>query len=183
MKQNILMPENKTQIHEIVADLYELGGLKPAEIKAFKTYKEELEKLANRKEFYLRHTKNDEQIIKEYETIEAELEWVKQTTIYRNDYASLFNMNQLVEHLFSAKPDNSFFEFQQLVRWVNAYFKITNPYKPVNKIAYGWNFALDKSKPYLFACIRNYLQKNGVEFTTLELQKICALKIVDTNGE
>ena len=61
-----------------------------------------------------------------------------------------------------------------LVKGINAYYRINNPTKAFNKVAYGWNQAYKKteSERYLYACIRNYLYDNEVDFTTKELQGI-----------
>ena len=72
---------------------------------------------------------------------------------------------------------------------INAYWKIETPYKPSNKIAYGWKFSMDKAdckngyyskswKLYMWGCIKNYLIKNGVDFTkeeSLKVRKIVGL--------
>lgn len=111
--------------------------------------------------------------------------------LYLSQKVDLKMMNELTRHMLWKVDDcgyNAFYDMKELVEMVNAWFEIEKPYKAPNKIAYGWKFALDKGfnsfRPYLYGCIRNYLNKNNVEFTTLELQIICCLKdIVKSNGE
>lgn len=195
VQKNRYIPKNQEQVHHIVEDLYKYGGLKPSEIHEFKEYEETLKYNLKTLEFMIEESENTPSTLLDVKSeVEVEIEWCSETFIYTTDYASLFNMNQTVNHLYTCllygddyKLEKSFFKFLQLVKWINAYFKIGDPYKAPNKIAYGWKFALDKGakafRPYLYGCIRNYLNKNGVEWKTIELQKICALKVVDTNSE
>ena len=111
--------------------------------------------------------------------------------LYLSQRVDLHMMNCLTTEILWKVDDtgyNPFFDMKQLVEMVNAWFEIDNPYKAPNKIAYGWQFAVKKGfdsfRPYLFGCIRNYLKKNDVEYTNLELQIICSLKdVVKSNGE
>ena len=57
--------------------------------------------------------------------------------------------------------ENHYYDFLDLVRMVNAWWDITGE-KPANRIAWGWEKALEKDNPraYLYGCIRNYLKRN-----------------------
>ena len=108
-------------------------------------------------------------------------------------------MNGTLCHLWeqecSGYTNNAFYDFKNLCEQVNAYWEIENPHKAPNKIAYGWKFSMKKAdmpngyyskswKLYMWGCIKNYLVKNGVEFTkeeSLKVRKIVGLAdIVDT---
>lgn len=124
--------------------------------------------------------------------LENELEWFNNNVkIYSNTRISLLEMHFTCDRPFkfigSGYTNNSFFDFKKLVEQINCYYDIQEPYKPSNKIAYGWNFAMEKgdthmgysnkgARKYLFACIRNYLIKNGVtDFKTNHIQQIVGL--------
>lgn len=178
--------DQKSKIHTIVDNLYKYGYAQSKDLVAFNEYKEELENIMSIKKFMMEEAPNPEGFSKKFDLVEDELKWVNQTQIYRSNWNSLHKMSDMV-YFLSQKAGkeyaDGFFEFKELVERINAYFKIENPYKPSNKIAYGWNFSLKKGyqafRPYLFACIRNYLQKNDVEFKTSDLQKICCLRNLD----
>lgn len=176
----------KSQIHPIVDDLYKYGYAQSRDLVAFNEYKEELEDIMSMKDFMMEEAPNPEGLLEKFNMVEEELAWVNQTQIYRSNWNSIHRMESLVRHIWhEAGKDyaDEFFNFKELVERINAFFKIEEPYKPSNKIAYGWNFSLKKShqvfRPYLFACIRNYLQKNDVVFKNSDLQKICCLRDLD----
>lgn len=137
-----------------------------------------------------------------YTYLEQEVEQINYANRFFNpDYcvSSCYYMNAVLRHLwdmeFSGYCNNPFFDFQKLVKMVNCYWDIKEPYKAPNKIAYGWKFSMEKAegkqgyysknwKLYMWGCIKNYLIKNGVEFTkeeSLKVRKIVGLAdIYDT---
>lgn len=104
------------------------------------------------------------------------LEQYEDVKIYTNSRVSVHNLHNAFTRAFyrDGYCRNSFFEFMNLVKGINAYYRISNPTKQFNKVAYGWNQAYKKteSERYMYVCIRNYLSDNGVEFTTKDLQGI-----------
>lgn len=103
------------------------------------------------------------------------LEKYEDIKIYNSSKVDLFELNRSFSRAFYGDVyTNSFYEFINLVKGLNAYYRISNPTKASNKVGYGWNQAYKKteSERYLYACIRNYLSDNGVEFETKDLQGI-----------
>jgi len=176
----------KSQIHSIVDDLYKFGYAQSKDLVAFNEYKDELEDIMSMKDLMMEEAPNPEGLLQKFDLVEDELKWVNQTQIYRSNWNSIHRMESIVRCIWQEAGKlnaDEFFNFKELVERINAFFKIEEPYKAPNKIAYGWNFSLKKGyqafRQYLFACIRNYLRKNGVEFETSDLQKICCLREID----
>lgn len=178
--------DQKSKIRLIVDDLYKFGYAQSKDLVAFNEYKDELEDIISHKDLMMEEAPNPEGLLEKFNMVEEELAWVNQTQIYRSNWNSIHRMESIVRCIWQEAGKlnaDGFFEFKELVERINTFFKIEEPYKPSNKIAYGWNFSLKKGyqafRPYLFACIRNYLQKNDVEFETSDLQKICCLRDLD----
>lgn len=167
-----------------------------------KTIREYLQTIKENNEFLNqrlnRVVKNGEnplniQMVLKYNNPElAEMEYINEYKIYTSTLTSLYEMNAILFGLwrkeFSGYSNNAFYDFHKLVKLVNAYWEIETPYKPANKIAYGWKFSMKKAdntgyycknwKLYMWGCIKNYLIKNGVEFTkeeSLKVRKIVGL--------
>ena len=165
------------------------------DITAFRNYRDEINAELKHKDFVLKH--NIAGITAEhYSYLEAEVEninWINHHRIYRGSVTSLHQMNGVLRRIWdmecSGYTNNPFFDFKKLCDMINAYWKIETPYKPSNKIAYGWKFSMDKAdckngyyskswKLYMWGCIKNYLIKNGVDFTkeeSLKVRKIVGL--------
>ena len=187
----------KNDMHEIVDKLHHYGFLNPVDWKALYDYKMDVERALGEESFIReelfpemieefgleRSQKNISRIESQLTEIHSEMEFLRYVPFGLR--VSIHAMHDLVYFkLWSASREgetNRFFDFKELVEMINCYFEIKNPYKPSNKIAYGWNFALTKDnfRPYLFGCIRNYLRKNDVEFETSDLQKICCLRDIE----
>jgi len=154
--------------------------------KTLRDYHKQLEHELQFKEVDIRNNLKPERCKKMYSLLEEEYDKINHIMKYqvgRTTRVSIYDMNQKVKHLWMHCDEtyfDGFFEFKELCEMINAYFGIKKPYKPANKIAYGWNFSLKKGfkafRHYFFACLRNYLQKNDIEFKTSDLQKICCLK-------
>lgn len=111
---------------------------------------------------------------------EGELDW---HDLYLSQRTSIEKMHHMTTEMFWRCNDqyyNAFYDMKELVELINAWYEIEKPYKAPNKIAYGWQFALKKGqkvfRQYLYGCIRNYLNRNNVEWKIIELQIICSLK-------
>lgn len=154
--------------------------------KTFVDYHECIQYIVKRKEFNLKHFTKSELISAMYNDLEEEFKEIDHIRNYkmgRNTRVAILDLHQIVRYMWDKTTDkyyDAFFDMKELCEMINAYYHITKPTKAPNKIAYGWTFALDKGykafRPYFFACIRNYLQRNNVEFETSDLQKICNLK-------
>jgi len=188
------------KIEEIMSKYEHYGYMNWEDLKAFNDYHAEINDKLNHKDIDLRHSN----IIKpeHYCLLEAEVEninYIKKYKIYTTTLTSLCEMNEVLRHLWdmecSGYSNNPFFDFKKLCDMVNAYWDIKEPYKPSNKIAYGWKFSMKKAdmkngfysknwRLYMWGCIKNYLIKNGIEFTkeeSLKVRKIVGLAdIYDT---
>lgn len=104
------------------------------------------------------------------------LEDYEDIKIYNSSKVDLFALNRVFDRAFyqDGYCRNSFFEFINLVEGLNAYYRISNPTKAYNKVAYGWDKGLKKtqSKTYLYVCIENYLKDNGVKVEAKDLRGI-----------
>ena len=128
-----------------------------------------------------------------------QIDYINNWRIYSGSITSCYYMNAKLRYIWdmehSGYSNNPFFDFQKLVKMVNAYWKIKTPSKPVNKVAYGWKFSMSKAEGrlgyysknwrlYMFGCIKNYLKREGIEFTkedSLKVRKIVGLAdIYDT---
>ena len=154
----------------------------------FKAFKDYLEELRNNASLYankfVKHTLPANAL--KYLNVElTEMEYINKYKIYTTTMVSLFTMNGLVRHIWemdsSGYHNNPFFDFQKLVKRINCYWKIENPTKAPNKVAWGLKFCLEKGdkscfykgcRLYLFGCIRNYLKQNGINFTKEESLKV-----------
>ena len=183
-----------TEIRDILKDYEDYGYMNGEEFKAFKDYHKELESNHRRWNYMLEDAIDDGRnplvaqimtasINPEFEQIHHLNEW----RIYSGSITSCHYMNGVLRHLWdmecSGYTNNPFFNFKKLVEMVNAYWKIKTPSKPSSKIAYGWKFSMEKAdckygyhskswKLYMWGCIKNYLIKNGVEFTKEESSKV-----------
>lgn len=181
------------ETYPAVEQLWAFSHLTPENNKIIRDYIGELENEIKSLKFLIKHDTIDDpaKAQAEIDKYEAELSWFEDNVkLYRNTRISILEMHQIVRNLWEKSAefnetvyDEHFFNFKELVEMINCYFNITAPYKPANKIAYGWKFSMDKQyfRKYLLACIRNYLNKNNVEFKMSDLQKICCLK--DINEE
>ena len=183
--RNPFMPRNasKDEIQVIVAKLEKYGYLKTAEYKTLRDYRATLEKHIEDEdfiEFIKEDSSNPELIDTMFEEAKAEYETVKYLPMY-DTHISLVTLHDNVSHMFwnqdkyAKYPDN--WMMKAFVDRINAYFEVETPYKTSYRIGYGWNFAFKKNnfRPYLYGCIRNYLQKNEVEFDIVDVKKICGL--------
>ena len=168
-----------TQIKEILDKYEHYGHMNWNDLEAFYEYHKELAENLNHKNFLIRNTNLQAEhfvlLEREFEAID----YIKTHKIYRSTLTSLYVMKGkllgLWQKEFSGYSNNPFFDFQKLVKLVNAYWDIEEPYKPANKIAYGWKFSMEKAddtgyyckgwKLYMWGCIKNYLIKNGIDFT------------------
>lgn len=97
---------------------------------------------------------------------------------YASSHVNLQSLHGTFTHPFfmehTGYDNNPFYDFLDLVKDLNSYYDIEEPTKAPNRVAFGWNKAYEKthSEKYLYACIRNYLQDNGADFTTKDLQSI-----------
>lgn len=195
------------QISGILRDYEHYGYMTGEELQSFWNYRDELRKNFNLWKDILRMTikegKNpvDAQIMVASMTPEVtQMEYLNKWKIYNGSMASCYTMNGILRALwdkeFSGYINNPFFDFQNLVKQVNAYWKIETPYKAPNKIAYGWKFSMEKAdhtgyyskswRLYMWGCIKNYLIKNGIEFTkdeSLKVRKIVGLAEIYTTTE
>lgn len=118
------------------------------------------------------HNKDLKKIAELYSVLED----YEDIRIYNSSKVDLFALNRVFDRAFyqDGYCRNSFYEFMNLVEGLNAYYRISNPTKAYNKVAYGWDKGLKKteSKIYLYACIKNYLNDNGVEMVAKDLQGI-----------
>lgn len=180
------------QIKEILNRYEHYGYMNWADLKAFRDYRDELRKNASNrgKRFWKKFGGVTDEM---YKPLEAELEaieYINEYKIYNSTLTSLGEMNSTLFGLWSKENsgynNNAFFDFKKLVEQINAYWQIEEPYKPSNKIAFGWKFCMEKGnsyydkgwKLYLWGCIKNYLIRNGIEFTkeeSLKVRKIVGL--------
>lgn len=190
-----------TKIEEIMTKYEHYGYMNWADLKAFRDYRDEINAELNRKDFMLKHGYIG-LTAEHYSYLEAEVEeinYLNKYKIYNSTLTSLAEMNGVLFNMwdkeFSGYSNNAFFDFKQLCDMINCYWDIENPYKPSNKIAYGWKFSMKKAEGnqgyysktwrlYMWGCIKNYLIKNGIDFTkdeSLKVRKIVGLvDIYDT---
>lgn len=154
------------KINETVAQLREFGCARTEDVNQVEEFL-----FALRSEMRI-HNKDLKKITELYSVLED----YEDIRIYNSSKVDLFALNRAFNRAFyqDGYCRNSFYEFMNLVEGLNAYYRISNPTKQYNKVAYGWNEAYKKteSQRYLYVCIRNYLSQNGVEFTTKDLQGI-----------
>ena len=154
------------KINETVAQLREFGCARTEDVNQVEEFL-----FALRSEMRI-HNKDLKKITELYSVLED----YEDIRIYNSSKVDLLALNRAFNRAFyqDGYCRNSFYEFMNLVEGLNAYYRISNPTKQYNKVAYGWNEAYKKteSQRYLYACIRNYLSQNGVEFTTKDLQGI-----------
>ena len=74
--------------------------------------------------------------------------------------------------------DITYYDLKKLCEMINCYYKIEQPYKAPNKIAYNWNYVVGEPKQNLelYCRIRNYLEKNKAEYDVEEFKNIMLLK-------
>lgn len=195
-----------TEVREILEEYEFYGWMTGSEFKAFKDYHRELESNHRRwndmLECDVANGRNPltAQIMTTYINPEFEqIHHLNEWRIYSGSITSCYYMNAELRHLWdlecSGYTNNAFFNFKKVVEMVNAYWKIKTPFKPSSKIAYGWKFSMSKAtmengyhcknwRLYMFGCIKNYLIKNGIEFTkeeSLKVRKIVGLaELYDT---
>lgn len=186
------------EIKNILAKYEHYGHMNYADLKAFREYRDEINEELGHKNFMLRKgfygLKPHHYTLLEQEV--EEINYINTYKIYNSTLTSLYEMNAILYGLWSKEcsgySNNAFYDFKALVEYINCYWDIEEPYKAPNKIAYGWKFCMDKGnsyydkgwKLYLWGCIKNYLIKNGIEFTkeeSLKVRKIVGLvDIYDT---
>lgn len=154
------------KINETVVQLREFGCARTEDVNQVEEFL-----FALRSEMRI-HNKDLKKITELYSVLED----YEDIRIYNSSKVDLLVLNRAFNRAFyqDGYCRNSFYEFMNLVEGLNAYYRISNPTKQYNKVAYGWNEAYKKteSQRYLYVCIRNYLSQNGVEFTTKDLQGI-----------
>lgn len=201
MSEKIVETKNikNQEIVEILEKYNKYGHLKFDDLQTFRNYRDEIRDVLNRKNATLRMGFINGLTAEHYSYLEAEVEeinYINKYKIYNSTLVTLQEMHGTLYGLWSKEnsgySNNAYFDFIALVKQVNAYWEIENPYKAPNKIAYGWKFCMDKGnsyydkgwKLYLWGCIKNYLIKNGIEFTkeeSLKVRKIVGLvDIYDT---
>ena len=183
------------EIVEILEKYNHYGHMNWEDLKKFRAYRDELRKNTDKtnKNILKKYAGFTDDMFKPLEKELEEIEYINEYKIYTTTLTSLYEMNAILFGLwnkeFSGYGNNAFFDFQKLVKMVNAYWQIEKPYKPANKIAYGWKFSMDKAegkqgyfskswKLYMWGCIKNYLIRNGIEFTkeeSLKVRKIVGL--------
>ena len=193
MNYNTLL-ETKEPSYRAVEQLHKHSYLTPSNFTALQTYKKELSDIILTLEgaIELGHVTDFDKVNTELTQYKQELEWLNQNAqIYRNTRINLlqlsFTVKNALGHSSNGYGGNPFFDFLTLVKQINAFYGIDNPNKAPNKVAYGWNFCIEKGSPrdgykgsklYLWGCIKNYLIQNGIEFdknTSLEVRKIVRL--------
>lgn len=165
------------KLEETVENLNEFGCTRTEDVNELESY---ISSLKHEIRMQLLDMKYDEDFedkaLSNIGELYGALEEVEDIKIYNSSKVNLYDLNNAFERAFykDGYCRNSFFEYMNLVKGINAYFKISNPTKQFNKVAYGWNQATKKteSERYLYVCIKNYLSDNGVEFTTKDLQGI-----------
>ena len=154
------------KINETVAQLKEFGCARTEDVNQVEEFL-----FALRSEMRI-HNKDLKKIAELYSVLED----YEDIRIYNSSKVDLFALNRVFDRAFyqDGYCRNSFYEFMNLVEGLNAYYRISNPTKSYNKVAYGWDKGLKKteSKIYLYACIKNYLNDNGVEMVAKDLQGI-----------
>lgn len=184
--------ERKDEINEIIEKLYVLGSVKKEDYWKFMEYKEDLEYWVNQREPLIKIGKADPNKVNPFiDKIAKELERINEVQWYRSSHISILKLSTMVrgmyEELYLVGKDDDFYTMKEFVEGINSYYEIKEPYKPSNKIAFGWNFALQKGskafRPYLLGCVRNYLNKNNVEWEMKDLQKICNLRDCENGDE
>lgn len=192
--------QNQEACYTAVEQLHKHSHITPENYQALTGYKNELKDEIKCLKAMIKFQDCDvEKTTPILNDLEAELEWLENNAvIYTTTRISLHTMSclftmRILGNLNSGYSMNPYYDFKELVEQINCYYDINEPYKPSNKIAYGWKFCLDKGNPrdaykgarlYLWGCIKNYLIKNGVEFTkatSLEVRKIVGL--VDVTPE
>lgn len=161
---------NVKKIDETVAQLEEFGCARTKDV-------EELEDFISALRCEIRMQKyNEESAMKNIAELYSVLEEYKDIKIYNSSKVDLFALNRVFDRAFyqDGYCRNSFFEFMNLVEGLNAYYRISNPTKAYNKVAYGWDKGYKKteSKTYLYVCIENYLKDNGVKVEAKDLRGI-----------
>ena len=165
------------KIDETVAQLEEFGCARTEDVNELQEF---VSALRSEIRMQLLDVKYDEDFepfaMKNIGELYSVLEKYENIKIYNSSKVDLFNLHSAFTRAFyrDGYCRNSFYEFMNLVKGINAYYKISNPTNAFNRVAYGWNQAYKKteSERYLYACIRNYLSQNNVEFTTKDLQGI-----------
>ena len=171
---------NPEEIEPILSKFEEYGYFKLEEAKKIRDYRDKLEDALDHKDFLFEEM-DDESVSDLVPVLESEFDKVHYIPTGNGVITSILSMNGQIRRPFELKrtgySNDPFFDFKKLADMVNAYWEISDPYKPSTKIGYGWKFCMDKSNPraYLFACIRNYLQKNDVEFEMIDVKRICGL--------
>lgn len=161
---------NVDKINETVAQLEEFGCTRTEDVN-------ELEEFifALRSEIRMQRY-NEESAMKNIAELYFVLEKYEDIRIYNSSKIDLFALSRVFDRAFyqDGYCRNSFFEFMNLVVGLNAYYRISNPTKAYNKVAYGWDKGLKKtqSKTYLYVCIENYLKDNGVKVEAKDLRGI-----------
>ena len=183
--------EQKPEVKTAVEELWKYSYLTPSNYTIIRNYVSNLESEAKLLKWILEDEEdcNIENITYKLNEIEDELEFFKFNVQTHDTRITINKMHDLVimriiGMLDSGYHTNPFYDFKKLVEMINCYYHIENPYKPSNKIAYGWKFSIDKgnrndfykgTRLYLFGCIKNYLIKNNKEWDSLEIRKICGL--------
>lgn len=184
---------HKDNCYKAVEQLHKYSYLTPKNYTVLKDYTDTLEYMGTTLKFAIENecTTDIKKTTAKLEDVQSELKWLQENAIiYRDTRISLLEMHFKVEHIWhmdnSGYSSNPFFDFKELVEMINCWWDISEPYKPSNKIAFGWKFCLDKDKScfykgcklYLWGCIKNYLIRNGIEFNkdvSLEIRKIVGL--------
>lgn len=191
---------HKEAVTEAVEQLWKHSYLTPANYTEIKNYIAEIESMIEDLKFAIKYSNDEDELFNaepRLAELEAELKWFNQNVqLYNNTRISILEMHFTCDRPFqlmnTGYSNNSFFDFKKLVEQLNCYYGIEEPYKAPNKIAYGWNFCMEKGdghyfckrqRAYLFACIRNYLQKNDVDFKMSDIQKVVGLKDCEEGDE
>ena len=176
---------------EKILELTEKIGFQRNQIPKLNRHREAVKNQIEMFEFLIEEGLNGENTEKAISELKEHSEFVEM--VYSKSYGSHIDLHNVNDHYrlrvlwaksgsggYSIEP---YFEVLKLVKMINGIFEITNPYKSANKIAYGWNKALDKnSDAYMFVVIKNYLIKNNVDFEISDVQKIIGFKDCDSNG-
>lgn len=189
-----------TEIKETLKEYEFYGWMTGSEFLLFKDYHKEIESNHRRWNDMLecaistgRNPLVEQIMIASINPEFEQIDYLNKWRIYSGMITSCYYINAELRHLWdmecSGYTNNPFFNFKKVVEMVNAYWKIKTPSKAPSKIAYGWKFSMQKAdtkngyyskswKLYMFGCIKNYLLKNGIDFSkedSLKVRKMVGL--------
>lgn len=170
------------QINGTIQHLEQYGSAKGEDVNNLKDYIDSLKRLSRQREIALEFAKTDDESISRindfYDEVDTELERVEDVKIYNTSFVTPRILHGLFSRPFRMEntgySNNSFYDFLKFIKQLNSFYDIAEPNIAPNRVAFGWDKAYERthSRKYLYACVRNYLNDNGVEFETRDLQTI-----------